>query len=139
MAYSIYKESLAPQYKKKFPEDKTNFLMIWRNLNYINISKHVCEFISNKDKAIEFEKKFIERYRHKNPSLSIWNDANITDENYRRKLIKKWALNYSLCESPIHKDPYFKHTLNEKMLIDTYKGKILRLKSIYYIFVLYRN
>ena len=122
MAYSIYKESQAPQYKKKFSEEKTNFLMICRNLSYLNISKHIWEFISNKEKVEEFEKNFIEKYRNKTPSLSIWNDSQINDESYRRKLIKKWSLHYTLCEQPIHHEPYFKYAQNEKILIDAYKG-----------------
>ena len=86
----------------------------------------MCEFLSSKEKVKHFEENFIEKYRSKNLSASVWNDSEIFDQMYRRKLTKKWALFNSFQENPEFNTPYFKMTEFDKLNTEAYVLKLLK-------------
>lgn len=84
MAYHIYQTLMDPQYNKKYPEDKTHFLAITRDLDYLKVSKRLCEFIKDKEKVVEFENSFLAKYRPQSSSNSFYKDLRIYDKSYRK-------------------------------------------------------
>jgi hypothetical protein len=110
-----------PKYNKKYPEEKAHFMLFCRFLNYLKITKFLCDFIEKKEVVKEFEGKL---------AKSIYNDDKVYDIGYRKKLTKKYALHKSLLENPQYDSPYFKTTQLDRLNAEMYYIKSLKKQTL---------
>jgi len=130
MAYHMHQTLKDKTYNKKFPEEKTNFLMLWKELNFLKIAKYLCDFISDKNKIKEFEDSFMQKYRNPQEPDIMRNDSLIEDSASREGLLQKWALYYTISSHSQYNTPYFKITEAEKLFVEAHKIKYLWKQSL---------